>query len=860
MSMEEKQDNNTTASQVASVVNLPGYEIKDVLGKGGMAVVYLAIQESIGRQVALKILVPDHTDDTFTDRFLREARIISNLAHPNIITVYDAGVHQGSHYMSMEYIPGHSLRESRDELTRQQKIVVVKQIAQALDYAGKKGYVHRDIKPENILLHEDGRAILTDFGIARSQHATQGLTMTGKVIGTPYYMSPEQAKGIEVDHRSDVYSLGVVLFQALTGHLPYDGPSLVAIGIKHISEPIPELPVGLERFQPIINTCLSKDPEHRFQTAEDLYQALDAIPESELDFLDAKANAKRKSTNTAGKNYAAKTIASELPSGQTIPPAPTLQPDQIRTAHISNSRSGKLKNTDPSDEFDQVDDFYITGTDDYRRLKRRKRLVWLLVIAALAIGTGYYRQNDVQHIWTKYLEPAFENAKKVITEQTSTQPDPVKDKTTVVETTEVTSTNLAATKPVDLSTPLNEQPENIKQVTLAYRKIIDAKPNDQRATKGLQEITNWYLLQSRVALQQNDLAKARLLIEQANDTLPKDLLHTEFTRLEKKLLHQETIQEHLQRAGFYMKQDALVVPAGKNALDELQAVLKLEPAHIKAIELIQEIANRYYETAKSQFNANELDKSLQSSELGLTAQKQHKQLLALKSKINKELNLRKQITEILNQAEKQFQAGNIIEPKGQSAVDLYRSVLAKKEKHPAALSGLRQAEDHIAKQISTTIWENRISLAEKYLQKALIYFPNSKPLDQASRKLQIAKAKSAPRITHILLSQFPISSLLKEQEVLQTTPSLSVGFSYTNLSKETTILNFKLDSVTEQLNLVNKKLIVSEKNGEHIFSVKHPLATFLPGQYRITIMLDNKTLLIHNFAISNQPATKVQLR
>ena len=201
----DNQPKNSIVSQVASVVSLPGYKIIDVLGKGGMAVVYLAIQESIGRQVALKILAPDHTDDTFTDRFLREARIISNLTHPNIITVYDANVHQGCHYMSMEYVPGNSLRESRDKLTRKQKVDVIKQVAQALDYAGKKGYVHRDIKPENILLHEDGRAILTDFGIARSQHATKGLTVTGKVIGTPYYMSPEQTKGMSVDHRSDVY-------------------------------------------------------------------------------------------------------------------------------------------------------------------------------------------------------------------------------------------------------------------------------------------------------------------------------------------------------------------------------------------------------------------------------------------------------------------------------------------------------------------------------------------------------------------------------------------------------------------------------------------------------------------------------
>jgi serine/threonine protein kinase len=270
----EAKDNQSVVSQVATVVNIPGYEIKEVLGRGGMATVYLAEQQSIGRQVALKVLYPDHSDPSFSDRFLREARIISKLAHPNIITIYDAGIHQGCHYMSMEYIAGKNLREARDKLTRKHKIAIIKQVAQALDFAGGKGYVHRDIKPENVMLHSDGRAILTDFGIARGQETQKGLTQTGKTIGTPYYMSPEQTKGLNVDHRSDIYSLGVVLFQALAGYVPYDGPSVVALGIKHISDPIPPLPKGLEIFQPIINIAMSKDPKHRYQTAGEFLMAL----------------------------------------------------------------------------------------------------------------------------------------------------------------------------------------------------------------------------------------------------------------------------------------------------------------------------------------------------------------------------------------------------------------------------------------------------------------------------------------------------------------------------------------------------------------------------------------------------------
>ena len=386
----ENKPKHSTASQVASVVSLPGYKIIDVLGKGGMAVVYLAIQESVGRQVALKILAPDHTDDSFTDRFLREARIISSLAHPNIITVYDANVHQGCHYMSMEYVPGNSLRESRDKLTRKQKLEIVKQIAKALDYAGKKGYIHRDIKPENILLHEDGRAILTDFGIARSQDTTQGLTVTGKVIGTPYYMSPEQTKGMKVDHRSDVYSLGIVLFQALAGYLPYDGPSFVAIGIKHLSDPIPELPKGLELFQPIINICLSKDPGHRYQTANDLYMALEKINDADLDFIETKISAAKKSSP---KNHA-KTIASG-----TIPPVVSARPKSKASSYKSKKSNVMLD--------ESYDSMNVTDSDDFKRLSRRKRWIVLFLLLCLA-GGGYYKRVELNVYYQAELAPTID--------------------------------------------------------------------------------------------------------------------------------------------------------------------------------------------------------------------------------------------------------------------------------------------------------------------------------------------------------------------------------------------------------------------------------------------------------------------
>lgn len=253
-----------------------------------MAEVYLAIQQSFEREVALKILASDLAEDTtFTERFISEARIVSRLVHPNIVTVYDVGVEGRHHYLSMEYIPGLDLKQARYNLPLSRRLAAVKDIARALNFAGRKGYVHRDVKPDNIMLHaEDGRAVLMDFGIARPSGGLAGMTQTGTTLGTPHYMSPEQARGWGVDPRSDLYSLGVVLYLLLVGRVPFDADSAVAVGVQHVSEPIPRLPSELGVFQSVLDRVLAKNPEHRYQTGGDFVKALEALPSDELERLE----------------------------------------------------------------------------------------------------------------------------------------------------------------------------------------------------------------------------------------------------------------------------------------------------------------------------------------------------------------------------------------------------------------------------------------------------------------------------------------------------------------------------------------------------------------------------------------------
>ena len=269
----------------SNAIQINGYQIIDTLGHGGMATVYLAIQESFERKVAIKVMAEQlSADPTFRDRFLQEAKIVSRLIHPNIVTVYDVGVINNHHYLSMEYIEGVDLKEKLHSISLFHLIKVIKEVALALDYAGRKGYVHRDIKPENVMVNnEDGRAVLMDFGIAKAFDSISEMTQTGTAIGTPYYMSPEQAKGKEVDWRSDIYSLGIVFFQVLTGQLPYQGDSAVAVGIMHLTDPIPKLPEYLQTvFQPIIDKLMAKAPDERYQNGEDIIRKLNEISDDEL--------------------------------------------------------------------------------------------------------------------------------------------------------------------------------------------------------------------------------------------------------------------------------------------------------------------------------------------------------------------------------------------------------------------------------------------------------------------------------------------------------------------------------------------------------------------------------------------------
>jgi len=259
------------------------YIIKSELGRGGMATVYRGFDPSFDREVAIKVLPREMLHDPqFRSRFEREIKMVAALEHPAIVPVYDVGDEDGQPYFVMRYMTGGSLSDliEKGKVSIDDTARIVEKIAQGLAYSHRKGIVHRDLKPDNILFDENGNPFISDFGIAKLTESSGGLTGSG-VIGTPAYMSPEQAQGGEIDGRSDVYGLGVIMYQMLSGQQPYSADTPMGVVVKHITEPVPDIlnliPEIPYEMDAVVKTAMAKDKSKRYATTIDLAKALNMV-------------------------------------------------------------------------------------------------------------------------------------------------------------------------------------------------------------------------------------------------------------------------------------------------------------------------------------------------------------------------------------------------------------------------------------------------------------------------------------------------------------------------------------------------------------------------------------------------------
>ncbi len=786
---------DATTDNTASLIRIPGYSIKRLLGRGGMATVYLAIQESLGREVALKVLDPNQAQgQQFSERFLREARIVSHLMHPNIVTVFDVGVHEGYHYLSMEYIAGRDLRDACGDISRKELIRIIKDVARALNFAAKKGYVHRDVKPENIMLHEgDGRVVLMDFGIARSYQTSHGLTRAGSALGTPYYMSPEQNKGLNADHRSDIYSLGVVFFHMLSGYVPYDADSAVAIGIKHITAAIPVLSDELQIFQPIINTCLAKEPEDRYQTAAELIEALDQISDENLAAIEEKCAAFQE----AGKNHHAETlISSGTNSGTSFSASKDIHAPELTPApHNRTSFS-----------------------------------VFLLLLLVLIAGALAYQQRQEILRYAETLDIPW--------------------LTQTIERLQLTQT------PVAENIRAAAQPDAIPDtVPDTIQDAARESVSNSAAAKGKQKLE--YIDKIQAAIDSGNPTQALGLMAEMQEQDPRIASDQKFIQtreqLQAQLQQAQALPGHLANARKYFESGAIITAEKNNALSELEAALKLDPNNAEALKMLQDINQSWLKKTKQQSSSWRLRKQLKKLDGMITQLNiRHPVVLEQQKKLQQAIHHIAQVKKLLQQADEAFNKNQLISPADNSAYSRYQKVLAIETHNRHAKEKLKEIEARLTEQITQAIEQGRLTQASIFLEQAQSVYGHSSRIVEIESMLEKATAATQPQVSRILFSATPLQSLDQPQaDTLQLGRTLYIGFHFKNMENTSTLLQAVLLDGAGRIQISQKPVIVSGSEGDHFFQIEQPVEGFSEGSYILELRLDNKRLLSQPFLVNN---------
>lgn len=889
-------------------MEISGYKIVRTLGQGGMATVYLAIQESFEREVALKVISPAlSADPRFGERFLSEARIVSRLVHPNIVTVHDVGVENGQHFLSMEYVPGQELKQLYHQLSLKQRLRVIKEVAKALDYAGRKGYVHRDVKPENIMLHEeDSRAILMDFGIARSAQACSGMTQTGTAIGTPHYMSPEQARGKAVDGRSDLYSLGVVLYLLLEGRVPYDADSAVAVGIKHVSAPIPTLKSGLSRIQPVIDKVLAKDPAQRYQSGDELIADLEAISDAELEQMEALV---------AG-------VETELLL-ETDEDAPTVvsprvgEIDRIRAFREEplSAGSGIQVTTDEregdgvGEEIDAAHEFLAVSEDERKERSLQAEgggsAPWLLgLVAAIVIGLGlfYYRGllplDILSQIESLGAQAGVAGARILdspdsggeqnvlddslsLAKETGDQPQepvndnpveegeqwlaPVREPESESVEPEVDGTAMTAlleSRIQQLQTALESDPAAATALATAYRDILVREADNPEAQEGLKNLRLQLTDELRRALEARDFVEARRYMDIVKTIFPQVETDPGIQELAEKLFRDETIQAQLSRAQQLLEKDALTSPDGDNALESFQEVLKLAPKNAEAHEGIRKIVKRYGRLSQSQLERGNFPRALALVEKGLLVAPRDSRLLKLRERINGGKKLQARAKALIAQAQALLVAGKLIGSGEENAHTVFHSVLTLSSE-PAALlatyrtkaeAGIDEIEARLDRQLTTLIESGKLAEAESLLSAARDLYPESAAFlaRQAGLEVAIQAAIEArrPKVEQILVSHTPLSSIDDPQaSSLKVDRTIHIGFRYRNFQEDTSVVQAVLFDGARSLQIAQVPVIVSGKGGVKFFRIDRPVDGFADGGYNVDLLLGGERLNTATFQV-----------
>lgn len=787
--------------------NIPGYKIVRTLGKGGMATVYLAVQEIFEREVALKVMSRALTDDpTFGKRFMREAQIVSKLIHPNIVTVYDVGLSEGAYYLSMEFIDGADLKHMRKELSFADKINVIKAIASALDVSGAKGYVHRDIKPENIMIERaTKRAVLMDFGIARASEADISVTQAGTAIGTPHYMSPEQAKGLDVDPRADLYSLGVVLFYLAAGYVPFDGDSAVAIGIRHITEPVPELPPHLRELQWFMDKAMAKDPDMRFQSGQEFIAALEGL---DLEHIAAE-DANRIDDAT---DFDTPTVVSEAPM----------------------HRYGDSSNTSNQEDFTLS---FKTEEPPTLNLKWPLYVATGCVAVLAAVGiylVATYEGSSPSAPTVKV--PAAQNAVAGLVLGKSLNLTPEQQ----VKFEQLQAQTEQALRAYQEYSSYN----NLKALVGLYNELLALVPNEPTVTEAMHLLADELTAELLPAFNAGAFKEAQKKLAQIIELFPgydsSALAHARSL-----MTMRSKVEKLLEDGHYYLRRRQYSSPEGQNAIDSYQQALQIAPGLKPAQSGLREIADILIGKAQKALADGDITTARQWVDQALDADSQHSDGLILEKQLLGSASISEQIETLFAQGERLTRKGQWFHPKGQSAFDSYNAILVLDSSNELAQRRLTSLVSLLKTAVDERISESAYEGANAMIARAQSNYPDFTPLTQLQKSVEQAIAEhqyaTLPRIATIRASGSAQVALERRQpRTIAVGDKLYIGFNFDNFSQGKVMLTSRLFHGDTNEALGAKHIFVKGPNGQTEFVIDFGRSGPPAGRYRLELWVAGK--------------------
>jgi len=733
-------------------MELPGFQIQREIGRGGMARVYLAVQRKFGRLVALKVVGEDYARDAdFRRHFIQESRINARLTHSNIVQVYDVGAVGDVLYLVMEYVGGGELNARMERGMRIDELIrVVREVGRALDYAHGRGFVHRDIKPENILFREDGTAVVSDFGIARMLDDTPSISRSGTVLGTPQYMSPEQAAGRKLDGRSDIYSLGVVFYRMLTGDVPFRADTAVSLGVKHLQEPVPRLPNYLAPFQEVVDLALAKRPELRFQTGKEFADALEAVqarPDlpnatlrsqvvttQEIRAVGAQLITARdphrseRSLRRRRRRRMARTVASVALLAGLIGGASFVLVQQPTWVTRLSAAVGVIDDPMIQEAWNNARSLREDSNQSLATIVAGYRRVLNLdpthqgAAAALATMADQWK-NDIRAALEQGNLAQAEN--KLQESMLAFPDDPsLQDLSRQLTNRKHAERLLVSTQGLLRSHGLSDIPAATAAIQ-AYQEVRRLAPGHPVAQAELDALSQHYATLAAQAADEGEVQQAISYLDRAsaaNDQFP------ELTRVREKIQEAATLQsaigDMLQQASAYRADGALINPPGENAAELYHRVLATDPENTIATQGLNEVESQLLGSATRLLDSGDLEGLRSLIDRARAVGLDQESINRLRGQLDGELARRSTVEENLDQAEALLASGFITEPQGRNAVALLREVERLDPDNERAQALLKRSAERLAGAAREAYDVGLTGDARHYLELALTVTPD----------------------------------------------------------------------------------------------------------------------------------------